>query len=136
VKVAEHLASAERFEATLRKLDLEADYEAILWARMHAATHYFNAALHARGATSEDWDTLHAEYLRDCPDPDRLAAGLTAELCEVVETMLLLERLRPAFVRGNAPFGPEITARSGEDYARLRATCTRLATPIPPAHAP
>jgi len=124
MKIDEHVAKAKRFEATIQKLNIEADYEVINWASMHFCTHLINGALHARGITAEDWDIRHTWYLlEDYPDQARLAAKLDEEFHQALRALHVFENLRQTHVRGPGPYGPEIVARAKIAYDRVKEFC-------------
>ena len=121
-----HVAKAERLEATLQKLNITDDYEAIIWAKMHAATHLMNGALHTRGATPKDWDISHTWYLEDYPDPARLAAALDDDFRQALWAMTVYEGLRQTHVRGQGPYGPAIICLAQKEFDQIEAFCKRV----------
>lgn len=126
MKIAEHIAKAKRFEATIQKLDLDSDYEVINWARMHACSHFLNGALHARSITPEEWDIRHTWYLEDYPDQAQLAAKLDDEFRQALWSLTVFEGLRQTHVRGQGPYGPEITAISTRAFDHIKNFCIRV----------
>jgi len=130
MKIAEHVAKAKHFEATIQKLDLEADYEVINWARMHVCSNLLNGALHARAVTPEDWDIYHTWYLEDYPDQAHLATKLDEEFRQVLEALTVFESLRQTHVRGQGPYGPEIVDRSKNAYDQIKDFCDRTIATI------
>ncbi len=79
----DHVAKAQRIEASLRKLDPADDPEMIIETCMLAATHYFNAALHAEGITHPLID--HAHTFR--PPLDGYIQNPSAELQTAMEAL-------------------------------------------------
>lgn len=131
--IADHLARAERIEATNRRLDLADDYEMVLWNCVHIATQYFNAALHAAGVTEErgDYPSAEAFYYHARRGPDdqwkvirapygdlvhshvpgadapALAPEPGGELGLILADLRQIESYRPKYVRGDEPFNPQ-----------------------------
>lgn len=103
MKPFEHIQKARRLEASLRKFDLEEDYEMVIDNCMNAATHYLNAALHAEGVTHEKQDQGHSER----PPLKFLSASPSGELQKAIEKVKFLEDIRPRYVRGTEPCGRE-----------------------------
>ena len=126
MKVADHIRKAERFEATIRKLNSRADYEAIMWARMHAATQRMNGALHAKSVTPEDWDISHSFNIERYEDQGHLASALDDEFREALWRLTVFESLRQTHVRGQGKYGPEIITLAQRDFDRIEAFCNRM----------
>ena len=126
MKIAEHVAKAKRFEDTIQKLDVQADYEIINWARMHVCTHLLNGALHARGVTPENWDIRHTWYLEQHPDPAHLYKKLDSECREALKVLTIFEGLRQTHVRGEGPFGPEVTLLAEKALNQIKEFCHRI----------
>ena len=97
----DHVAKAQRIEASLRKLDPVDDPEMIIETCMLAATHYFNAALHAEGITHPLMD--HAHTFR--PPLDGYIQKPSADLQAAMEPLKYIEQLRPGHCRGTEPIG-------------------------------
>jgi hypothetical protein len=100
MKPSEHLVKAKRLEASLARLDPEADYEMVVELCMLAASHYFNVALHATDVTHEAMDQSHTfqppmRYLSRAPGP---------EIQRGMEALRFVEGLRKRFVRGGAAY--------------------------------
>ncbi len=95
----DHVAKAQRIEASLRKLDPADDPEMIIETCMLAATHYFNAALHAEGITNQLMD--HAHTFR--PTLDGYIRQPGAALQAAMEPLKFIEQLRPGHCRDNEP---------------------------------
>lgn len=114
-----HMDKADRFCATIDRLDPEQDYEVILWASMHAATHWMNIIFHAKGLTGEDFDLAHTWYLDDNPDRERFVSGLDDEARTVLDHMALFERLRLSHVRWDAPFGAQAVRDSRPTFDKM-----------------
>lgn len=125
MKIAEHVAKAKRFEDTIQKLDVQADYEIINWARMHVCSHLLNSALHARGVTPENWDIKHTWYLEDHPDQAHLDKNLDPEFRQALWALTVFEGLRQTHVRGEGPYGPEITLLAEKAFNQIKDFCRR-----------
>ena len=95
----DHVAKAQRIEASLRKLDPDDDPEMIIETCMLAATHYFNAALHAEGITNQLMD--HAHTFR--PTLEGYIKQPGAALQAAMEPLKFIEQLRPGHCRDNEP---------------------------------
>ena len=101
MKVADHLAKAERIEQTMtRKLDRDADCEIYVEACMLAGTHLLNALLHHYAVTSVSADLLHS-------DKPALNGPVRPELRPLFDAMKFIEDLRPGYLRGTATWNPE-----------------------------
>ncbi len=96
MKPFEHIQKAGRLEASLRKLDLEEDYEMVIDTCMNAATHYMNAALHAEGVSHEMQDQGHT----DRPPLKFLSISPGGELQKAMRPLKFIEEIRPRHVRG------------------------------------
>jgi hypothetical protein len=109
----EHILKAERLEASLRKLNSADDFEMVIELCVLAATHLFNAALHVEGVTHGHSDQSHTvrppmEYHRKSPS-DAISKGMDA--------LSYLEKLRPVYVRGGAPFEQEVADACLQNFA-------------------
>ena len=100
----DHVAKAQRIEASLRKLDPADDPEMIIETCMLAATHYFNAALHAEGITNQLMD--HAHTFR--PTLDGYVKKPGAALQAAMKPLKFIEQLRPGHCRGTEPLSRAI----------------------------
>jgi hypothetical protein len=121
-----HLDKAQRFIATGKQLDPVEDYEAVMWCNMHICTNWINAVFHARGLTDETYDFEHTWHLDRCPDRTRLLAGLAdEEMQELLDRLTVFEALRTTYVRGPAPYGPQVLRRSSDDVAHIRAIAAK-----------
>ena len=100
----DHVAKAQRIESSLHKLDPGNDPEMIIETCMLAATHYFNAALHAEGITHSLMD--HAHTFR--PPLDGYIQKPSAELQAAMEPLKFIEKLRPGHCRGTEPISRAI----------------------------
>lgn len=103
----DHVAKAQRIEASLRKFDSDDDPEMIIETCMLAATHYFNAALHAEGLTTQLMD--HAHTFR--PTLDGYIQKPSADLQAAMEPLKFIEQLRPRHCRDNEPVSRAIVDR-------------------------
>lgn len=101
MRINHHLSKAERFEATLGKLDYEDDYETMIEDFLLAAAHYLNAAMHKLHTLPEDRDIKHnqlAGFLKR-----EHAIGIDSD--SAAELILQLEQLRPSHVYGKGENG-------------------------------
>ena len=87
MEIEKHIEKSERFERTAGRLHPEEDYEAIIWARMHACTHWLNAAFHAPKITPSDLDFEHTWYLEKIPNQEQLRAHLDDDLRGVLSAL-------------------------------------------------
>lgn len=124
-----HMDKAANYVASIGRLDVEEDYEAILWASMQACTHWMNAIFHAKGLTSEDFDADHTWYLDNCPDRQRFDPRLDDEMRKVIDSLALFERLRLSHVRWDAPFGPQAVRDSRATFDWMRRTAEASLVP-------
>jgi hypothetical protein len=115
-----HLAKAARFERTVTRLDPTDDFEAIMWAYMHVSTHWANAVFHAKELTDIEFDFEHTFYIDRSPDRERILAGLDESISPLLDILAIFEGLRTTYVRGSAPFGPEVLKRSQDALQRAR----------------
>ena len=113
----DHVAKAQRIEASLRKLDPADDPEMIIETCMLAATHYFNAALHAEGITHQLMD--HAHTFR--PPLDGYVKQPGAELQAAMEPLKFIEQLRPRHCRGTEPIGRAIMDKCLQSLEEAKA---------------
>ena len=110
----EHREKALKIERSLAKCGA-GDYEMKIEAAMLAGTHWFNLVLHRMGLAAPDKDVLHT-YMLTVNELRRFRAADTG----LVDALVEIEDIRPAFVRGNAPGGEQAAARALELLAVLR----------------
>ena len=113
----DHVAKAQRIEASLRKFDPDDDPEMIIETCMLAATHYFNAALHAEGITHPLMD--HAHTFR--PPLDGYIKKPSAELQAAMEPLKFIEQLRPRHCRGTEPISRAIMDKCLQNLEEAKA---------------
>ena len=94
MEIQGHVRKAERIFASLAKCS-EDDYEARIEGAMLAATHWFNAALHAKGIRAVENDTMHGTKLT--VEEHKRCETLLGPLVEALE---VIEELRSPYVRG------------------------------------
>lgn len=120
MKIADHLAKAERITASLSRCKL-ADYETVIEACMLAGTHWLNLTLHVAKLRPEDADAMHSEFL---------AVGerrkIEAVLPGLLTPMDAIEQLRTGYVRGDLPGGEEAAARALAHLSELGARARAL----------
>lgn len=120
MKIEEHMAKADRFVQSAKKLDAEQDFEAVMWARMHICSNWMNAALHAKGITPETDDVAHTWYLFDYADHDFLEANIDEETRRALSELTVFESLRTTHVRGPGTYGSEVCKLSDRAYDYLK----------------
>ena len=60
-----------------------------------------------------------------CDDPERIRNGLDDDMQTLLDTLTVFEALRTTYVRGPAPYGPELLERSYNDLERVRIITQR-----------
>jgi len=121
MKVAAHLAKAERIGASLARCTT-ADYETVIEGCMLAGTHLFNLLLHEAGLRRDDQDAMHSEFL-GAGERRKIAIRLPG----VLEAMDTIESLRTGYVRGDLPGGEAAAGRAFASLAELRRQAAALA---------
>lgn len=111
----EHRAKARKIERSLAKLGPD-DYEMAIEGAMLAGTHWLNCALHAHGVTRHDGDVLHT-YMLTVNELRRLRVADAA----LLDALTAIEDIRPAFVRGDVPGGPEAAKQALSLLSTIRA---------------
>jgi hypothetical protein len=115
VNIEEHRARARRIQRSLDKCALD-DFEMKIEGAMLAGTHWLNAALHRSAITAPDKDVFHT-YLLTVNEFRRLSVADRGLMNALVE----IEDLRPAFVRGNFPGGQQAAQRALDLLAMIRS---------------
>ena len=110
----EHRDKALKIERSLARCGA-GDYEMKIEAAMLAGTHWFNLVLHRMGLAAADKDVLHT-YMLTVNELRRFRAADA----ELVDALVEIEDIRPAFVRGNAPGGEQAAERALALLAVLR----------------
>jgi hypothetical protein len=113
----EHRAVAERIERSMRKCREAHDHELLIEAAMLAGSHWLNARLHDAGVSSAGDDVMHT-YLLTVNQHRRLSVTQP----EAMQALGAIEDMRPAFVRGDAPGGPEAARRAIGLLSKIRPT--------------
>jgi hypothetical protein len=113
----DHLAAARRIEASMQRCEPD-DHEMLIEGAMLAGSHRLNALLHQLGTTPPQGDVMHT-YLLTVNEFDRLHLAEPAAM----EALRQIEKLRPAWVRGNHPGGREAGARAGALLEAIRQRC-------------
>lgn len=113
MKIAEHLAKAERIGASLARCTT-ADYETVIEGCMLAGTHLFNLLLHDAGLRPEDHDAMHSEFI-GVGERRKIAACLPGAL----DAMDTIEALRTGYVRGDLAGGEAAAAQALASLAKL-----------------
>jgi hypothetical protein len=111
----DHDRYAERIERSMDKCGMDADHELLIEGAMLAAAHRLNAHLHRLGMTAPDEDLMHT-YLLTINEFRRLSVADG----DSMTALAAIEDLRPAFVRGDHPGGPEAAQRALQLLATLR----------------
>src|SRR3989344_905987 len=112
MKIEHHLDKVTRFEATLKKLDYEDDYETMIEDFLLAAAHLINAAMHQLNNLREDKDIKHNQ-LFGFLKREQAAGEDSAEIARLIQQ---LEQLRPSHVYGKGKNGE--TAKEAERIFR------------------
>lgn len=94
MEIQDHVRKAQRISSSLEKCDVD-DYEARIEGAMLAATHWFNAALHAKGIRPAQQDVMHGTKLS--VEEHKRCETLLGPLVEALE---VIEELRSPYVRG------------------------------------
>src|SRR5262249_8504717 len=115
VNSEEHRARGARIERSLAKCAPE-DFEMKIEAAMLAGTPLVKAALHRLAITAPESDVMHTYHL---PVSEFRRLSVADE--SLIKALAEIEDLRPAFVRGNFPGGPQAAQRALELLARLRS---------------
>jgi len=112
----EHILKADRIEASIGKLTPAEDFELVIELCMLAATHLFNAALHVEGVTHGHSDQSHTVR----PPMDYHRKSPSGALRQGMEALSYIEKLRPVYVRGGAPFDDEVADACLARYAAAK----------------
>lgn len=137
VRIAEHIAKADRFEARRAELDPVDDFELWFWMGLSAGTALINAALHAAGITEEN-----DRFATQVPDVyavpgDREWSPKIAFSCDLIhvglpaiesslpsairrafDAMEVIEHYRDPCVRGDHPVTKELIMQIDAAYNR------------------
>ncbi len=132
MKIEEHMAKAGRFVQSLKKLDAEQDFEAVMWGRMHICSNWMNAALHAKGVLPENDDVAHTWYLFEYGDHDFLEANIDEETRLALTELTVFESLRTTHVRGPATYGSEVCKLSERAYNHLKEFTEKAIAAVSP----
>jgi len=109
MKIEHHIRKVKKFENTIRKLDLEEDYETVIEDYLLAASHLINAALHKLGRLKVEKDIKHNQM------HGFLCNENISEFNSVIkESINNLEQLRPSHVYGKGENGN--TAKKAREY--------------------
>ena len=117
MRAEDHLAAARRIEASLQRCEPD-DHEMRIEGAMLAGSHRLNALLHRNAITPHPTDLMHT-YLLTVNEFDRLALAEPAAMAALRQ----IEKLRPAWVRGNHPGGREAGAQALELLGTIQARC-------------
>lgn len=119
MRIEDHLKKLKSIERTIKKLDEELDYEAIIELCMLVSAHHVNAALHKLRITPIDRDIKHNKLVGEIK---RRGVG---ELIEIVEAIDALEQLRPRHVYGKGSDG-KVAKRAIELVEKVKERCTQV----------
>jgi hypothetical protein len=122
MRAGQHVRKAERIEESMRRLDVDKDYETVIENCMLAGTHYLNASLHLLGITGEGRDQLHS-------DKPRITRTLSPDLVRALAALKVIEDLRPPYVRGAEPYRPAVGRKCLQAYARVKAFALKVTGP-------
>lgn len=118
MKTEHHLRKLERFEATLRKLDYNEDYETMIEDFLLAAAHIINASMHTLQTVPQDKDIKHNQ-LAGVVQRDQALGEKSEEVAAIVQQ---LEQLRPSHVYGKGENGN--TAKKAEEiFNKIKEIC-------------
>lgn len=118
MKIEHHLKKIERFQATIKKLDYEEDYETLIEDFLLAAAHLINAGMHKLNTLKLEKDIKH----------NRLSGFLKKEKAlgedseEIAGLIQQLEQLRPSHVYGKGENG-ETAKKAEEIFNQIKTTC-------------
>jgi phosphomevalonate kinase len=118
MRIEEHVRKAKSFENTIKKLDLEEDYETVVEDCILATSHYVNAAMHKIGSLRIDKDIKHTRL----PSELRENRGLRGKSEEVAKLVEELENLRPSHIYGKGRNG-ETAKRALDVYEKIKKIC-------------
>lgn len=121
MKVEHHLKKVERFEATIKKLDYQDDYETLIEDFLLAAAHFINAGMHKLGTLKPDKDIKHNQLFGFLKREKTL--GERSE--KVAELIQQLEQLRPSHVYGKGENG-ETARKAKEVFDGIKAACREI----------
>lgn len=116
----QHETVALRIEATLRRLQPD-DYEMLIEGAMLAGTHRVNALMHRLQATRPEIDVMHS-YLLTVNEFDRLCVAHPTAM----GALRVIEKMRPAHVRGNWQGGPQAGRDALAQLQHIRQATTNL----------
>ena len=119
MKIEDHLQKLKSMERTLRKLDEEADYEAIIELCILISAHYANAALHKLRITPVDRDIKHNKLAGE------IGRRNVGELLEVRTAIDMLEQLRPRYVYGRGGDG-KAAKRALKMVEKVQEVCMQV----------
>lgn len=121
MKIEHHLTKIERFEATIKKLDYQDDYETLIEAFLLAAAHFINAGMHKLNTLTPDKDIKHNQLFGFLKRENAL--GEPSE--KVAELIQQLEQLRPSHVYGKGENG-ETAIKAKEIFDGIKAVCREI----------
>jgi hypothetical protein len=118
MKIEHHQTKHQRFEATIKKLDDNDDYETLIEDYLLAAAHIINAAMHTLRTVPEDRDIKHNQ-LAGIIKRDQTLNEQSDEIAGYIQQ---LEQLRPSHVYGKGENGN--TARKAEElFTAIKNIC-------------
>lgn len=121
MRIEHHRKKIERFQATIKKLDYQEDYETLIEDFLLAAAHFINASLHKLNFLREDKDIKHNQLFGFL----KKEKALNESSEEIAELIQQLEQLRPSHVYGKGENG-EIAKKAEEIFKRIKALCQRI----------
>lgn len=104
----------------MAKLNLDADYEAIIENCMIAGTHYYNSVMHTLGITPGEKDFKHTYK------PRPLLPLVPGELTPMKDALHVVELLRPHHVRGCDAYTPEVGRACWSAYQEVKTFAMKV----------
>ncbi len=118
MRIGHHLNKVGRFQATLRKLNYQDDYETMIEDFMLASAHLINAAMHKLKTLPEDKDIRHNQLFGHLKREEALGSNRQI----IAELIQQLEQLRPSHVYGKGANGG--TAKKAEElFLKIKNIC-------------
>jgi hypothetical protein len=114
-----HRLKAERIERSLARCG-DDDWEMKIEAAMLAGTHWVNFVLHSSSITAPDEDVVHNSMLTV-----NMLRKYSLAQPEMMEALTAIEDLRPCFVRGDVPGGPQAATQAQALLQRIRLAVHR-----------
>ncbi len=121
MKIETHLEKIQHLDASLRKLNDDTDYEAIIELIMLLTNHYVNAAMHKLNTLRIDKDEKHNKMYSVLVHEKRLR-NYSDEVWTAIEK---IENLRPKHVYGSGTNG-KYSKDAKKQYEIIKRICRRI----------